>query len=418
MNRRTHILAILIAISSLSAFSQPLKQYSMVSLMDGFGQFVTDSNTLITLPTWGYDWTQPSPSVKVPGPTIYAKQGDSVHLEMINPSMEGHTIHLHGLDVDQANDGVPHTSDFIQEGDSFTYKFKATHAGNFLYHCHVTTTMHLALGMYGMVIVYPSDSGNRIYDNGPLYDIQHEYLFSDMDARWNMDYTAIGGFLTYDPDLYLINGKNKFLLYADSNIHVKGPVGQQHLMRFLNVGYRVNRVIFPPELNAAVHTSDGRPVPSFVTDTLVLYPGERYSVLAEIMDTSASYVSVDYLDPYRLQYLGREYIPVNNEDFEFIPYSEVDDLQDTIGLSTNQPQKIDVRVYPNPTKGRLNFESTTTIVEVYVSNLLGQRSEVVIVPGKNGAIDLEYAEPGIWWVELHDQNGMFTTEEVIILSAP
>ncbi|NDF33953.1 MAG: hypothetical protein EB157_05270, partial [Euryarchaeota archaeon] len=192
MSKARSILTLVFFSITLLAFSQPTKEYSMVSLMNGQGDFVTDSNTIVTLPVWGYGWTQPNPFVILPGPTVYAKEGDSVHLEMLNPSMEGHTIHLHGLDVDQANDGVPHTSDFIQQGESFTYRFKATHAGNFLYHCHVTTTMHLALGMYGMVIVYPADSSNRVYTDGPEYDVQHEYLFSDMDARWNADYTAIG----------------------------------------------------------------------------------------------------------------------------------------------------------------------------------------------------------------------------------
>ena len=47
----------------------------------------------------------------VPGPTITANEGDSVHLDLWNVSQGApHTIHLHGLDVDQQNDGVPHLS--------------------------------------------------------------------------------------------------------------------------------------------------------------------------------------------------------------------------------------------------------------------------------------------------------------------
>ncbi len=398
---------------TLLAFSQPTKEYSMVSLMNGQGDFVTDSNTIVTLPVWGYGWTQPNPFVILPGPTVYAKEGDSVHLEMLNPSMEGHTIHLHGLDVDQANDGVPHTSDFIQQGESFTYRFKATHAGNFLYHCHVTTTMHLALGMYGMVIVYPADSSNRVYTDGPEYDVQYEYLFSDMDARWNADYTAIGGFLTYDPDLYLINGKNKHLLYADSNVHILGGIGQQHLMRFLNVGYRVNRVIFPPELNAVVHTSDGRVLEPFEVDTLTLYPGERYSVLAEVLDTAASFVSVDYLDPYRLRFLGREYIPVNDEDFEFIPTVLNDTLSDTIGLGIEEEAAPDVLLFPNPANSELFISSTHPYTQVKIFDHVGRQVLEEDLSVGTSRLILPEMPAALYFVRISDGRGLTVTKRLV-----
>jgi len=347
---RAFTIAFLALLLAGQASAQPLKQYSLVSLMDGVADFITDSNTTITLPFWGFANTSANPTIVLPGPTIYAKEGDSIHVEMINPSLEGHTIHFHGLDVDQANDGVPHTSDFVLTNQSFTYRFKATHAGNFLYHCHVTTTLHLALGMYGMVIVYPADSSNRIYTNGPIYDRQHAYLLSDLDSRWNADYTAIGGFTSYAPDLFLINGKNRSMNYTDTNVQINGTIGEQHLLRFMNVGYRVNRIIFPSALNAVVHTSDGRVLnQAFATDTLIIYPGERYSVLAEILDETPTFVSADYLDPYRLQFLGRDYIPVNDSSFTYFPPSMEDDMTDTIGVGMSMAiAASEVRVYPNP----------------------------------------------------------------------
>ena len=204
MSRSKYIFALAVIFASLILKAQPNREYSLVSLMNGQGTFESDSGSLFDLPLWGYGFNKINPTVDLPGPTIYANQGDSVHISMFNPSMEGHTIHLHGLDVDEANDGVPHFTGFIQEGESFTYKFKATHAGNFLYHCHVTTTMHLTLGMYGMVIVYPTDSSKSIYDGGPFYDRQYEFLLSEMDARWNSDYTSIGTFLSFDPDLFFL----------------------------------------------------------------------------------------------------------------------------------------------------------------------------------------------------------------------
>ena len=44
----------------------------------------------------------------VPSPVIEAIEGQLVEVTL--DSMLPHSIHFHGLDVDQANDGVPNTS--------------------------------------------------------------------------------------------------------------------------------------------------------------------------------------------------------------------------------------------------------------------------------------------------------------------
>ncbi|MEX2597328.1 MAG: T9SS type A sorting domain-containing protein, partial [Salibacteraceae bacterium] len=139
-------------------------------------------------------------------------------------------------------------------------------------------------------------------------------------------------------------------------------------------GYRVNRVVFPPELKAVVHTSDGRVLDqAFESDTLIIYPGERFSVLAEVLDTAASYVSVDYLDPYRLKHLGRDYIPLNDVDFEFIPYSETDNDPDSIGVGEAFVHRSELSLYPNPFSGHLTLSVNNDYVEnVRVFDLQGR----------------------------------------------
>lgn len=359
MNRSISIVVLFLLFLASAAKSQSLREYSLISLMNGQSEFETDSGSIINLPIWGFAYDNVFTTLRVPGPTIYAHQGDSVHINLFNPSMEGHTIHLHGLDVDEANDGVPHFTGYIQEGESFKYRFKATHAGNFLYHCHVTTTMHLTLGMYGMVIVYPTDSSKRIYNNGPLYDRQYEFLMSEMDARWNSDYTRIGSFLSFDPDLFLLNGKNRSLIYNDTNMVMRGDVGDQLLMRALNVGYRVNRLIFPNEIQATIHTSDGRVLDEpFVTDTLIVYPGERFSIMVEVLDDAPSFVAVDYLDPYRLKFVGREYIPINDTAFAYIEPQIIDSDNDTIGVGIQDMESAAIMVFPNPAVDELHLVST------------------------------------------------------------
>lgn len=109
----------------------------------------------------------------VPGPVIEGIEGETVQVTL--ESGMPHSIHLHGLDVNQANDGVPSTSGYVARmggggmmnfgrvdgytnlGSPFTYTFIAPHAGTYMYYCHVDTVLHVEMGMYGTVIIRPPD---------------------------------------------------------------------------------------------------------------------------------------------------------------------------------------------------------------------------------------------------------------------
>ena len=135
----------------------------LFSEMDGI-HFLDDGTAV---PIWAYGWVTDG-FITLPGPLLTYDEGQQVDLNFTNPSPESHTIHLHGLDVDQANDGVPTTSFMVVTGESTVYSFEATHPGTFLYHCHVTTTLHLTMGMYGMILVTRPDG--TLWEGGPAYD--------------------------------------------------------------------------------------------------------------------------------------------------------------------------------------------------------------------------------------------------------
>ena len=62
------------------------------------------------LPTWGFG-NGFNDDRRVPSPVIEAIQGQEAKIRL--SSMMPHSIHFHGLDVDQANDGVPSTSGYV-----------------------------------------------------------------------------------------------------------------------------------------------------------------------------------------------------------------------------------------------------------------------------------------------------------------
>ena len=244
---------------------------ALFSEMDGI-HFLEDGTAL---PIWGYGWTTDG-YITLPGPLLHYQEGDQVVLAFENPSPESHTIHLHGLDVDQANDGVPSTSFYVATGESTTYDFTATHSGTYLYHCHVTTTLHLTMGMYGMVLVTRPDG--TIYEGGPLVSQDVPLLFSDLEVATNLD--PVGSFPFHDmrPDVFMVNGKAGSQL--DDEV-VWTTSDAPTALRLGSAAYSRIRCHFPEALNAQLWMSDGRPVPVEVLDSLDMYPGERFTVLIQ-----------------------------------------------------------------------------------------------------------------------------------------
>lgn len=92
----------------------------------------------------------------VPGPTIRAKEGDTIRVILKNSLPEETSIHWHGLHVPNRMDGVPSfTQHAIKPGETFTYEFVANHAGTFMYHSHFNNIQQIDKGLYGLLIIDP-----------------------------------------------------------------------------------------------------------------------------------------------------------------------------------------------------------------------------------------------------------------------
>ena len=117
---------------------------------------------------------------------------------------------MHGLDVNQANDGVGSTSFNVPPiMGTGTYKFKATHAGTYIYHCHVETVVHLQLGMFGAFVVKAAGGANNAWTGGPAFDKDYTWVLSDVDKSWHDNIPSGGAIPTFEPDYFLVNGKAK-----------------------------------------------------------------------------------------------------------------------------------------------------------------------------------------------------------------
>jgi FtsP/CotA-like multicopper oxidase with cupredoxin domain len=92
-----------------------------------------------------------------PGPTIRARQGDLVEVAFINESVAaGATLHWHGIDVPNAEDGVAGiTQDAVPAGGHHVYRFVAADAGTYWYHSHQVSHEQVERGLLGAVVIEP-----------------------------------------------------------------------------------------------------------------------------------------------------------------------------------------------------------------------------------------------------------------------
>jgi FtsP/CotA-like multicopper oxidase with cupredoxin domain len=94
---------------------------------------------------------------QAPGPELTMHVDDLVEVTLVNKlPKEGVTLHWHGLDVPNAEDGVAGiTQDAVQPGQSYTYRFRPEQVGTFWYHSHQASEEAVDRGLFGPMVVLP-----------------------------------------------------------------------------------------------------------------------------------------------------------------------------------------------------------------------------------------------------------------------
>lgn len=346
MKRLLFILAIAASFSSSAQV-----EFDLFSEMDGTLQLEDGSTTNF----WGYGYQGQGGvgEMTLPAPLLVVNQGDVVNINFYNPSPESHTIHWHGLDVDQANDGVPSTSFYVVTGEEVTYSFNATHPGTFLYHCHVTTTIHLTMGMYGMFVVEYSD--DQLFEDGPFFDNEFFFLTSDLEISSNDDPVGAFPFHEIYPDYFMVNGKSGGQI-EEANITAIGTSEENIALRLGSMAYSKVTYQFPEDLHAVVHMSDGRSIPNaYETTALEIYPGERFTVILSPEDNFTSDgILVEYHDMLDDELVGTNIIPFY-----------------AVGIDEEESKGLNTVIYPNPTTDQISLKLTES-ASVRIVNMNGK----------------------------------------------
>jgi hypothetical protein len=301
-----------------------------------------------------------------PGPLIRPKEGQIFHASF-SPSKGNHTIHWHGMEPDPRNDGVGHTS--FEIADSYTYQWQPEKgrpgvadygtAGTYFYHCHVNTTLHVQMGMFGPLIIDPIEhpdfpvtpGARRAFVDGPEYDIDTETLLIpySMDTRWHgmnhaaglsgedaglnhfqpKHFYALGGELARRP-----SGKEKVwsMKSLRANVYKEGDYRKPTLLRLLNANYLPTMLRFQdkygnPVAMAEVIAHDGRPYRDtheragqslpcrdagypMMTSMLASGSAERYDLLLFPPAAGEYQVVLDFKDWITDEVIGQRVIPL------------------------------------------------------------------------------------------------------------
>ena len=97
---------------------------------------------------WQRRWTFNGGQV---GPVLHGRVGDVFEITLVNDGTIGHSIDFHAGSL--APDQPMRT---IEPGESLVYRFTATMAGIWMYHCStMPMSAHIAAGMHGAVIIEP-----------------------------------------------------------------------------------------------------------------------------------------------------------------------------------------------------------------------------------------------------------------------
>ena len=202
-----------------------------------------------------------------PGPTIRARQGQLLEVTLVNESVpDGVTLHWHGVDVPNAEDGVAGvTQDAVPVGGRHVYRFVVEDAGTYWYHSHQVSHEQVERGLLGALVVDPAGPAQESVDQVALLHVfagQHTLNGAASDAR----VTAAPGtrarirVINTDQGTAALWASEPYRVAATDGHEVTGPsdvVGQKVLVP---AGGRVDVTVVVPDGGARVHVGGARSV--------------------------------------------------------------------------------------------------------------------------------------------------------------
>lgn len=219
--------------------------------------------------TWGY-------SADFLGPTLRAKRGEKMRVEVTNDLQEMTTVHWHGVKLPAAADGGPHTT--IEPGEVWKARFTVDQpAASVWYHPHPheRTALHCYRGLAGMFII-DDDISRQL-------DIPNEYGVDDIpvvvvDAKFHDN-----GDLDEDIDPTLGLKGDTPLVNGIAHAELEAQATRLRLRLLNGAGMRFYTFALSNKAPLQVIATDAGLLDAPVeVDEVLMGPGERVEVVIDL----------------------------------------------------------------------------------------------------------------------------------------
>ena len=200
---------------------------------------------------------------QIPGPILRASVGDKIRIVLKNELPESTSLHLHGVRVPNAMDGVdPYTQSPIEPGQSFSYEFTALEPAVGMYHSHHNAQVQVPNGLAGALLIGDWKDLGMKSASGRLPDTDGK---ADQEVVMVLNDSGTIGLS--------LNGKS-FPATAPYTL----KVGETMLVHYFNEG-SLTHPMHLHQPSGLVVAHDGAPLEyPFWADTLNVAPGERWTV--------------------------------------------------------------------------------------------------------------------------------------------
>jgi FtsP/CotA-like multicopper oxidase with cupredoxin domain len=238
----------------------------------------------------------------IPGPTLRVQQGSELVVNVINEGDLDATVHWHGLRLDNRHDGTTETQPPMPVGGSFTYRLKFPDPGAYWYHPHIREDYTQEMGLYGNIVVVPSEAH--------YWPPVHRELALTLDdvlleagrvapfSRSTPTYTAMGRF----GNVMLVNGEPEPLLTARTGEVLRLYLTNTANTRVFNVALRGARM-------KLVGSDSGRYEREQLVENVVIAPSER--TVIDVLFSTPGELTLEHRTPHRTYSLAA--ISVINE---------------------------------------------------------------------------------------------------------
>jgi FtsP/CotA-like multicopper oxidase with cupredoxin domain len=235
----------------------------------------------------------------IPGPTLRVRQGSELVVNVVNDGDLEATVHWHGLRVENRYDGTAETQRPIPVGGRFTYRLAFPDPGIYWYHPHIREDYAQEMGLYGNILVVPSESGYWPPVNRELTLTLDDILLDDGRiapfSRSHPTYTAMGRF----GNVFLVNGEPKLSLRARRGEVVRFYLTNTANTRVFNVGLRGARM-------KLVGGDSGHYERESFVDGVVIAPSER--VVVDALFDPPGQLTLEHRTPNRSYTLATIYV--------------------------------------------------------------------------------------------------------------